>query len=325
MEAPASKRSRFVAQSSGRAVRITPYVLSVLELLQRFRYLPSTYIHALIGGGETYYKDVLTRLFHERYIGRPAASWAAANARYRPAVYELLEKGEQALKEHGRWRRRLKTGNSFPHELMVCLIQASFELGSREHGLQLIKAQDILDHPKCPLHTRHAKHPWAIPISFNYNNGRETRYIEQFVETDGEFFGLARVHAAGRTTIIFPGFEADRRTEPLEPEAYERSSIKKKLLALRKIASSGVYQSRFGMPNAIVPFVTINETHMRSIMQVVERITDGKGSKLFLFRSLPSFATFEHFPPATGHMISEPWLRVGHSPYHILKELGCNK
>jgi hypothetical protein len=325
MEAPASKRSRFVAQSSGRAVRITPYVLSVLELLQRFRYLPSTYIHALIGGGETYYKDVLTRLFHERYIGRPASSWAAVNARYRPAVYELLEKGEQALKEHGRWRRRLKTGNSFPHELMVCLIQASFELGSREHGLQLIKAQDILDHPKCPLHTRHAKHPWGIPVSFNYNNGCETRYVEQYVETDGEFFGLAHVHAAGRTTIIFPGFEADRRTEPLEPDAYERSSIKKKFLAFREIAGGGLYQSRFGLPNAIVPFITINETHMRNMMRLVERITDGRGTKLFLFKYLSSFTTFEQFPVPDGHMVYAPWLRVGHPPYDILRELGCNK
>src|SRR5262249_7210460 len=156
----------FAAQSSGREVRITPYVLSVLELLQRYRYLPSTYVHALVGGGETYYKDALTRLFHERYIGRPAASWAAANARYRPAVCELLEKGEEALKLHGRYRRRLKTGNSFPHELMVCLVQASFELGAREHRLQMISSQDILDHPKCPPHTRHATHPWAIPISF---------------------------------------------------------------------------------------------------------------------------------------------------------------
>ena len=37
-------------------------------------------------------------------------------------------------------------------------------------------------------------------------------------------------------------------TEPLEPEAYERSSIKKKLVAYREIMKQGIYSTRFGFP-----------------------------------------------------------------------------
>lgn len=312
------RRSRFIASPTGKPFVITAKNIEVLTLLQRYRYLPSNYIAALLGWKGDYYKDLLSKLRHEAgLVECPNASWEAANARYRPAVYGITRKGEEELKKRGLYVPRPKTGHEFNHELMACLVQASFELGAREQGLQLITAQEILDHPACPKDTRYEKAPWSIPVRFKYDNF----HVEQNIESDGTFFGLARVEGAKRTTIMFPGFEADRRTEPLEPEAYERSSIKKKMVAFRELARQKIYQSRFGLPNAIIPFITINETHKRSLMRVLENITEGHGSKLFIFKSIPNFASFEKFPPATGHMVTEPWERVGHPPYDILKEL----
>jgi hypothetical protein len=318
------RRSRFRAESRGEPYRLTPTDMSVLTLLQRYRYLPSTYIAALLSLEGDYYKDILHKLRHRAgLIDCPAPSWAAANARYRPAVYCLTDRGSQALKAARLYAPHPKTGHEFNHELGVCLIRASFELGVQEHCLQLITADDILAHPSCPPHTRNHKTPWAIPVSFDWSfEGRMTR-VEHTVKTDGEFFALARPHEQGRTTLAFPGFEFDRRTEPLEPADYERPSIKKKILAFRAIASQGLYRSRFGLPNAIIPFVTVNEVHLRSMMKVVEVISNGHGSKLFIFKNLPNFAAFENFPPPTGHMLTTPWQRVGHAPYSILQELGA--
>jgi hypothetical protein len=317
------KRSRFRAESRGESFRLTPIDVEVLALLQRYRYLPSNYIAALLALKGDYYKDILHKLRHRAgLIDCPPASWAAVNARYRPAVYCLTDNGAQALKHLSLYAPRPKTGHEFNHELGVCLIRASFEIGAREHGLQLITAEDILDHPNCPAHTRHQKNPWPVPVSFDWTfDGRKTR-VEQVVKTDGEFFALARPHAGGRTTLAFPGFEFDRRTEPLEPADYERPSIKKKILAFRAIAGQAIYRSRFGLPNAIIPFITTNEYHMRSMMKVVEVISNGHGSKLFIFKSLPNFSAFESFPPPTGHMLTASWHRVGHPPFDILEELG---
>jgi hypothetical protein len=313
-----TKRSRFKATPTGRAIRITEYDIAIVLLLQRYRYLPSTYIAALLKlktGNGAHFKKALTKLRHEAgLIDCPNPSWAAANARYRPAVYGLTKKGEALLKERGLYVPRPKTGHEFNHELMVCLIQASFELGARKHGLRIISAQDILDNERCPRSTRFEKHPWRLPVSFLYDG----HPVDQFVECDGDFFGLANSEG---DTLFFPGFEADRRTEPLEPEDYDRPSIKKKLIAYRELARQRTYKQRYGLPTAVIAFVTINEQHKRSLMRVVDKITDGHGSKLFLFKSMPNFASFENFPPPTGHMLSEPWQRVGHPDFDILKEL----
>jgi len=310
-----TKRSRFIATPTGRPTRVTPKDIDVLTLLQRFRYLPSNYIAVLLGWTGEYYKDVLAKLRHEAgLIECPNVSWAAANARYRPAVYCLTRKGERLLKDRGLWVPHTKTVNDFNHELMVCLIRASFELGAKKLDLKIITADDILTHPSCPRERRYEANLWAVPVSFEFNKHR----IAKTVETDGPFFGLARKDG---TSLIFPGFEADRATEPLEPQNYERSGIQMKFVQLRAIASQKIYQTRYGLPNAIIPFITINETHKRALMRVLELLTNGKGSKLFIFKSIPNFAAFENFPPPTGHMIDQPWDRVGHEPYDIVKEL----
>lgn len=308
-------RSRFIAAPTGRAYRVTNKDVEVLCLLQRYRYLPSTYIFALLGWVGHHHKHLLTKLRHEAgLIDCPNASWAAANARYRPAVYVLTQKGEALLKERGLYQPRKKTGREFNHELMVCLVQASFELGAREHALKLITAADILNHANCPVQTRHLKDPWSIPVAFSFNGHK----LEENVETDGEFFGLRN---ADGTALLFPGFEADRRTEPLEPEDYDRSSIKKKFIKIREVASQRLYAKRYGLPAVIVPVITINEAHKHSLMRVLENITEGRGSKLFIFKSMPNFASFENFPPPDGHMVTEPWERVGNEPFNIISEL----
>ena len=313
-----AKRSRFIAKPTGKPYRVTANDLAVLQLLQRYRYLPSNYVAALIGTASRWHKYQLMKLRHEAgLIECPNASWAAANARYRPAVYALTTKGEELLAERGLYESRRKSGREFNHELMVCLIQASFELGARERKLEVITARDILYHRNCPPHTRHEQEPWSIPVAFTFNGHK----LEEYVETDGDFFGLARTSGTGRAALLFPGFEADRRTEPLEPEDYERSSIKKKFIKIREVARQKLYQSRYGLPNAIVPVITINEAHKHSLMRVLENLTEGHGSKLFIFKSMSNFASFENFPPPTGHMVTEPWERVGHEPYSIIEEL----
>jgi hypothetical protein len=89
-----------------------------------------------------------------------------------------------------------------------------------------------------------------------------------------------------------------------------------KFAAYMTIARDGIHRSHFGFPNLFFPFVTASETRMRSMMQLVERLTGGGGSKILLFKIFPGFASAER-TPATGHMLTAPWERVGFPPLSL--------
>src|SRR5688572_10164542 len=116
-------RSRMHAQPRGRRLEITPRDLEIFKLLDRYRYLPSNFIHAFVGGNKSYHKARMTDLFHEGWLRKPVPQWEAMNARYRFDTYELGHRGSAVLADRGLVvTRRLGTGGFFRHELMVCQI-----------------------------------------------------------------------------------------------------------------------------------------------------------------------------------------------------------
>jgi len=50
---------------------------------------------------------------------------------------------------------------------------------------------------------------------------------------------------------------------------------------------------------------------MESMMALLHRLTGGHGAKMFLFKTFPALTSFEKPPAATGHMLTEPWQRIG--------------
>lgn len=305
------QRSRFTPSGIGKAVTPTPYVRAILELLRRYRYLPKPYIHAFVGGDAEYLKKLLTTLFHEGYVGRPAQGFRTANARYLPAIYELRDKGARLLDPHGRRGILRRAGEPFQHELMACLVRASFELGASEvPGLRYISGEEILNHPKCPEATRRAECPFAIPLG------------SMALVPDAPPFGYEYTIGPGeKRYLFFLGFEADRHTEPLSPRNLARSSIHGKYLGYLEAAAYAAYRTRYGIPNCLFPFITVSDEHMRRMMALLGGITGGKGSAQFLFKSVEGFTALESYPRATGHMLTESWHRVGHPSFNIVSEL----
>ena len=135
---------------------------------------------------------------------------------------------------------------------------------------------------------------------------------------DAQPFGLERMIGGKRTYLFFPGIEADCGTEPLDANDADRSSIAKKFAAYTAIADQGIYRSHFGFPNFFVPVITSTAARMRSMMRLLEKMTGDGGSKMFLFKTFPAFTSFDPPPKAGGHMLSEPWHRVGHSPLLLI-------
>src|SRR5665213_2127547 len=127
---PYTARSRMTRANAGTRVVLSPRDLEIFKLLNRYRYLRSTFIHTLVGGYKIALIKRLGTLFHDGYLDRPAQQWQAINARYMPAVYELGTRGAQALRSVGIAVNPMSS-QQFSHSLMVCDILASIEIGIR--------------------------------------------------------------------------------------------------------------------------------------------------------------------------------------------------
>lgn len=318
-EQRASRNSRWtrdpvIRDGAATVARITEHDIQIFRLLARYHYLQADDIRAFVGGALTPLVRRLNLLSRKPnlYINRPQQQRQSCDANHRPLVYELDDRGANALCDPGWLRLPRSSHSNFAHELMVCRIRASIELGVRaDPSLRLITWTEILASERTPLDTRRSLRPAQMPVSLSSNG--EHRQI--MVRADGTPFGLELSRDGRSTYLFFPGIEADCGTEPVTASDIERSSIYKKFAAYLAIAQQNIHRSHFGFPNLFVPFVTTTRSRMESMMALLDRLTDGRGSKMFLFKTFPALTSAESPLPPSGAMLTQPWTRVGVDPF----------
>jgi hypothetical protein len=289
--------------------------IEIFRLLARYRYLPSDYIHAFVGGSFEALSRRLNLLSRKPnlYLARPHQQRESADANCRRLVYELDKRGSTVLQERGLSFLPKSYHRNFAHELMVAQIMASIELGTTEvRSVRMISWSEILASDNTPKATRESSTPATIPVSLAANG--QSQSIS--VTADAQPFGLERLTEGKRSYLFFPGIEADCGTEPIETSNFDRSSLFKKFLAYLAIAEQGIYRSHFGFPNFFVPFITTTQARSESMQRMVAKLTHGRGSKMFLFKVLQTVDSAERRP--NGHMLTEPWVRVGHPPLSLI-------
>jgi hypothetical protein len=299
-----------------KTARLSSHDIEIFTALARYRYLPADYIRAIVGGSLKHLIHRLNILSREPnlFINRPKQQRANASANCRPLIYKLDHRGAHILSEQGIEYRRNRGAGNFAHELMICQIMASFELGARETGVRFITWDDIIRSENLPDKTRQSPKPFHIPISVSVDGHQ----IHTHVAADGNPFGIARPIDERLAYYFFPGIEADCGTEPVNASDFARSSIYKKFVLYLAVEAQDIHRSHFGFPNFYVPVITTNETRARSMMDVLSRITSGAGSKIFLFKTFPAFTSFEKPDPPSGRMLTEDWQRVGNPPFNFL-------
>lgn len=307
-----------VADCTGKPRTIYPTErdLQIFQLLVRYRYLPSDTIHAFVGGNAKALLHRLNLLSRKPnlYLSRPLQQRQNAVANYRPLVHQLDKRGSQVLQERGLPFPSKNQHHNFAHELMVSQITASIELGSKTNrNIRLISWPEILAHGRTPPATRQSSTPTAIRVSYTLRG--EQRHDD--VYADAQPFGLERRIDGNASYLFFPGIEADCGTEPIDASDTARSSIAKKFAAYVAIAEQGLHRTHFGFPNFFVPFVTTTAVRQQSMMELLGRMTGHHGSKIMLFKTFPSFISPQRPPAAPGHMLTEPWQRVGHPPLYL--------
>lgn len=318
------RRSRMSRRASDKRIELTPRDLEIFRLLARYRYLRSTYIHALVGGkSQKRLIEQLGHLYHEGgYLDRPAQQWQAINARYMPVVYELGEAGSRALEAAGsseagsslELKAHHREHRQFNHELMICEILGSIELGTRaDAALRFIPSHEVL--AKAPETTRRLANPFAVPISVSHKIGDKIHSWDKPLVPDA-LFGIEYA-TEGQKRYRFFALEADRNSEPIMRATLQQSSFARKIVQYREVIAQTIHKTYWGLPNLFVLTVTTNERHTKNMMQRVAELTEGKGSPFLLFKTMPSLASLEHAPLPTPHMLREPWQRVEHEVFGI--------
>ena len=293
---------------------LTPRDLEIFRLLNRYRYLRSSFLHALVGG----YKNALIKrlgtLYHDGYLDRPSRQWQAINARYMPAVYELGKRGEQTLRAAGIVVNAMPS-QQFSHSLMVCDILGSIEIGIQSNPeLRLISWSEIM--AKMPAAGAERDNPMELPcqVSFTFPRSMTTHRLSKPLIADAVF----GIEYKPTKSFRFFALEADRNHEPVMRNNLSQTSYLRKLLQYREIAK-GAYRTYWGLPNLLVLNVTTSEAHMQNIMTLVSKLTEGKGASYLLFKTMPSLASFETAPLPDACMLTKPWSRAGFDPFEIHK------
>jgi hypothetical protein len=161
-------------------VRPTKRDFEIFELLARYRYLPSDYIHAFVGGNAKALGRRLSLLSRKPnlFLSRPHQQRHNADANHRHLIYELDERGARALRERGLLHLPKSYHHNFAHEVMVAQITASIDLGARENtAVRVIQWPEILAHHTTPPSTRAAAQPEAVTVSYLLRGEKRTDTI----------------------------------------------------------------------------------------------------------------------------------------------------
>jgi hypothetical protein len=169
--------------------------------------------------------------------------------------------------------------------------------------LKLVKGPEILAGKRCPQTTRDEQEPFIIPVN------------DHTIRPDDDLMGYRYSGPNIQPRWLFWLREDDRDTE-------DYATIDRKINDYLAIDEQHIYRTRYGIPDCYYAFITINPTRAKGILDRVMKCTKGKGSEKILIKSISDFASYDTFPPATGHMARLPWQRAGYPSFNMLTELG---
>ena len=294
------KRSKYDRTPVSKKTKITPRGLTVLSVLNRYPILTTSHIYGFAGGHINALQHKLREISDAGYIGcNTDALQTAHNDRALQLAYHLTDTGKKKLKEFGiPVREHPWLTGPFWHDLAACQAVASMELAAG----RFIDSTEILSQSRTNL-----------PQPFTYNV--EIKGEKIAFRPDWPPFGFQ----IGDKRNVVAALEIDMRTEPLTSQDLKRSSIYKKLLAYKDLGiglENSVIMHRFKIPTDYVLFLTVNETHKRSIMQLVKEVCPAQ-SNWFLFKTIPNLQRCRYSPPPMLELLTEPWERPGALPVRL--------
>jgi DNA-binding Lrp family transcriptional regulator len=267
------RHPRFRRAEAFPPVQLTPRDAEILRAVNRHRFLRSQQIADLVGGSRQQLLRRLQKLYHHRYLERPACQLDYyQQPGSRSIAYGLASRGAAHLRrvdESPSLRRDWVSRNRsvrrlfLEHALMVSDIMVALEIACRERtDVRLLIEHEI----PLPLATRaqHAPFKWTVTGS-----GREKLAV-----IPDRVFALEYGYNRERILCFL---EADRGTMPVERAKDGVSCIARKFRAYAQTWKAGIYRSRFGALRIRVLTVTTSESRCKNIRSAASSVSGGHG------------------------------------------------
>ena len=265
-------------------MQITSRDIEILKLLNRYRYLRRTFIHALLSTplDQGRLRHRIYALSAAKYLREPEQQKRSANYRYTPRIYELAPRGKEVLQEADipliEWNG---SANEFWHQLMISDLVASIEIGCMWRGLPFKTRWDVLG---------------RMPFHLSSSRG---------VVRPDELFSVGDTHFV---------LEADRGTE---------TNIKRwseKIDKYSDVLQSRAYQTQWGLQSLVILNTFISTTKAENVRTYISDFL-GKKSRSLCFRGMKILGSHDVAPQPILSILDDPWHRAGHEPLTILAAL----
>ena len=278
------RRKFFERPEEPRPMRVTARDIAILQNIARFRLASAAQLAKLDGGSAQNVSRALLALFENGYVERPVAQVASRllHTGSRPAIYGLTRKGARLLGDHGyHVRRSLLDGidkergagwRFIEHTVSITEFFVALEMAVRTRpDLRILNRAEILEDARGSKSERQIRIEAAIRLD---------GVLRRNAVIPDALFGL-RFNDEEESYFIL---EIDRGEMPVERyhDLY-RTYYAKKMLTYYEASRQQRYMRDLGIEHVRVATVTTTPERVGQMLEALKRITDGRGSSMFLF------------------------------------------
>ena len=302
--------------SGGTATRLRPHDFRRFAAMAPYPFLTADYLSALAGGNPQCITNRFKNLKRAPNTYIKVADYQRQNGSLFmnfPLAYALTDQTKEMLTNRGIRIHTTEFSGPFFHQLYSVQTRASFDIAAQEIDTVSIIGWDKLStDQRVPQATRESDSPhhFDIPKSVRIPNQ------SQKLVSDCYPF-IVQNTALQNPAFHFLGLECDMGTETIG------TTIRAKITYYRYLLENGIYKEKLGFPKAHVAFVTALPGRVESILKEIEKQTERTPNLRRYFLVKHSVAPNEWQPDLkpspTGHMVTEPWRRVGLEPLYLHK------
>jgi hypothetical protein len=263
--------------------------LEALEVMSRRRYARRNFLTTYLGGNEQNRRVEVATLHKQGHLVlHPPNAHGSIERSYPHYFFRIYEK------PHRNEHKALQ----FWHQVLVDDILISIETACKRAALTFRDRDDVL-----------AGRALKLPCSIEHTIDGELHKSSKTIEPDAIF-------SINDTYFVL---EADRGTEPVLRNNLNETSYLKKLLQYRDVLKNQTYKKVWNIPNMIVLNITTKAERVQSLTDLMVKLNIT--SKSLTFAGYPSLASSVKAPQPILSILTDPFLRVGHDPFIIGKEV----
>lgn len=270
----------------------TPRDREIIALVHKHRFLRSSHLRALLGGGAQGVTRRLQTLYHHGFLERPRSQIDYfGKGGSRSIAHGLGNKGAALLRGLGFSPHPSRAGPGsravgrlfLEHALLVSDIMVGLELACRRGG-----QATLIPPAEFPIRATSATRGWRVDLPGHPRLG---------IVPD-KVFALASTATSEGNPPALCFLEADRGTMPVRRRGLGQTSMWRKLLAYEATWSQGLPSRRFGFGRFRVLVVTRSKARLEHLLEACAALPRGRG--LFLLIDKETLLQ-------SGDFLSAPW------------------